>query len=69
MFSLSLFFKKILLSSFHQDSNKAVFAENMQTAPACESAEALGAQQKRKGLVPFRYSRAMKAHGGDSSLP
>lgn len=67
MFSLSLL---ILPSSFQQDSNKALFAENMQTAlvrggggggGGCGT-EALGAQQMGKHVVPFCYSRAVKAH-------
>lgn len=36
----------------------------MHTAPAHESMETLGAQQKRKYLVPF----AVKAHGRGSSM-
>lgn len=60
--SHSPFFKFILPSSFHVNSNKALFALNVQTAPACESKETLGA-------ILLCHSRATKARGRDLAPP
>lgn len=57
----SLFYFLTLPSSFDQGSNKALFAENMHTARACESAGALADHQKRECPLPLRSSRAVKA--------
>lgn len=54
--SLSLL---ILPSSFHQDSNNALFAENERAALLCEGPEALGPQQRRKcPSPPLCYSES-----------
>lgn len=60
MFSFS-FFKFILPSSFHVNSNKALLALNVQTVPVCESKETVRAV--------LCHSRATKAPGWDLALP